>query len=148
LPRGCHPGREVLERTFRLQARAELSLLELHGSRGDWASVILSGESFQRFGGTYPLLHDQFDLNLRVHPLLFVGCSMQDPRVLDWLRALPDAERRALFPARVLITHGDWSRVPPADQALLAAANVKPVLVATHADVAAALADVADRLAP
>jgi len=62
---------QILQHGYRLQARAELSVLKLHGSRTDWASVILSGQSYQRFHATYPLLANQLDLNLRVHPLLF-----------------------------------------------------------------------------
>jgi SIR2-like domain len=139
---------QVLALNYRLRAGAELSVLKLHGSRTDWASVLLSGESHRRFHGASPLLHNQLDLNMRLRPLLFVGCSMQDPRLLDWLLTLPDPERRDLFPARVLITDSDWSKVPRTDQTLLSAANVKPVRVATHADVAATLAGVAAKLAP
>jgi hypothetical protein len=139
---------QILQENFRLQARAELSVLKLHGGRTDWANVILSGESYRRFHATYPLLKNQLDLNLRVHPLLFVGCSMQDPRLLEWLRALPEPERKGLFPGRALITEGDWSTIAAPDQALLGSANIKPITVTTHADIGAVLQGVADKLAP
>ncbi len=139
---------QILEQNFRLKARAEMQVLKLHGGRTDWAKAILSGESYRRFHAAYPLLTKQLDLEQRVHPFLFVGCSMQDPRILEWLRALPEAERRGLFPARVLITERDWGRILDADRALLASANVKPVLVGTHAEIAAVLAELARLRAP
>jgi SIR2-like domain len=139
---------QVLDQNYKLQARADVQVLKLHGSSTDWASVVLGGESYRRFRETYPLLDNQLDLNLRTHPILFVGCSMQDPRVLDWLRGLPEAERRGLFAGRVLITDRDWERIPEADRALLASANVKPVKVAGFGDIAAVLAAVAAKLAP
>jgi tetratricopeptide (TPR) repeat protein len=145
---GIHAITQVLEQNFKLQARAEVQVLKLHGSRTDWASVILSGDSYRRFHDDYPLLKNQLDLNLRTHPLLFVGCSMQDPRILEWLRALSDDERRGLYAARVLITERDWSRIPAADQALLTSANIKPVKVAGFDDIAAVLAGLARHLAP
>jgi hypothetical protein len=139
---------QVLEQNFRLQARAEVQVLKLHGSRTDWANVVLSGASYQRFHGDYPLLKNQLDLNLRTHPLLFVGCSMQDPRILEWLRGLPEKERSQLFSARVLITERDWGRIPEADRALLASANVKAIRVETYDDIGAVLAEAARLRAP
>lgn len=146
--RGIRFVPQILQENYRLQARAELTVLKLHGSRTDWANVILSGQSYQLFHATYPLLKNQLDLNLRVHPLLFVGCSMQDPRLLDWLRALSGVERKTLFPARVLITDSDWSRISPTDQTLLDSANIKPITVNTHADIATVLLGMANKLAP
>jgi hypothetical protein len=125
-----------------------VQVLKLHGSRTDWASVVLSGESYRRFHADYPLLANQLDLNLRTHPILFVGCSMQDPRILEWLRALPEPERRGLYASRVLITERDWDRIREADRELLTSANVKPVKVAGFGDIAAVLAALAHEMAP
>lgn len=146
--RGVRFVPQSFQQNYLLQARAELTLLKLHGSRTDWASIILSGDSYSRFHGTYPLLKNQLDLNLRVHPLVFVGCSMQDPRLLEWLRGLPDAERKSLYPGRVLIRDADWSAITTVDQALLASANIQPFKVATFADISDVLHEVADKLAP
>jgi tetratricopeptide (TPR) repeat protein len=139
---------EVLELNFRLQQRKNLLVLKLHGSRTDWKSVILSGRSYDTFQTTYPLLSNQLDLTLRTHPLVFVGCSMSDPRVLDWLGKLPEAERRGLHPGRVLITRRDWGKLSDDQRVLLGSANIKPILVDSHADIAAVLAEVARKLAP
>ena len=145
---GIHFILQILEQNFKLQARAEIQVLKLHGSRTDWASVILSEESYRRFQEEYRHLANQLDLNLRTRPILFLGCSMQDPRILDWLRALPAEERRGLFASRVLITERDWDRIPEADQKLLASANIKPVKVAGFGDIGDVLARLARKLAP
>jgi hypothetical protein len=137
---GVHHIAQILQQNFKLQARAEVQVLKLHGSRADWASVVLSGESYRSFHDEFPLLINQLDLNLRTHSLLFIGCSMQDPRILEWLRALPESERRGLYASRVLITERDWDRIPAVDQELLASANIKPVKVAGFGDIAAVLA--------
>jgi tetratricopeptide (TPR) repeat protein len=138
---------QTLETNDALSARPELLVLKLHGSLTDWSRVILSGASYARFHESYPNLTKQLHHAMRTRPVLFVGCSMQDPRVLDWLRGLPEADRTRLHASRVLITEADWSAVPAEDQSLLAAAHVKPVLVATHAEIASVLGAVADRLA-
>lgn len=139
---------QILEENFRLQARAELSVIKVHGSRTAWAQAIVGGDRHQRFRHMYPLLHNQLDLVRRTHPILFVGCSMKDPRILDWLRDMPENDRRRLFASRVLMTHDGWGMMQPEEQALLASANITPILVETYADIDAVLADVTRRLAP
>jgi hypothetical protein len=140
---------QVLQQNFTLQARKELQVLKLHGSRTDWKSVILlSGESYRRFEKTYPLLHNQLSLNLLTHPLLFVGCSMKDPRVLGWLRGRTEEERRGLYGGRVLITSADWAKLTEEEVGLLASANIKPVEVESYPAIAEVLAQVARELAP
>jgi hypothetical protein len=67
-------------------------LLKIHGSYDDWAKVVLSGQSYEQFGARNPFLGKQLDVLLRQQPILFVGCSLQDPRILDWLAGLSPAE--------------------------------------------------------
>src|SRR5690242_5992036 len=164
--RGIHYIPQVLQQNFILQARKELQVLKLHGSRTDgespwvrwlrplkrvlklhgsrtdWESVILSGESYRLFEKTYPLLHNQLSLNLLTHPLLFVGCSMKDPRVLGWLRGLTEEERGNLYGGRVLITSMDWAKLTKEEVELLASANIKPVEVESFSAIADVLAEV------
>lgn len=139
---------QVQELNYELQERNDVLLLKLHGSRTNWQSVILSGESYKAFKDSYPLLKNQLDQSLRTCPLLFVGCSMRDPRLLEWLDALSDIERKRLYPGRVLITRNDWAKLTDKERALLASANIKPILVDSHPDIAAVLAQAAQKLAP
>lgn len=128
-----HHVPQVLQENYELQQRKNLLVLKLHGSRTDWRSVILSGKSYAAFQASYPLLHHQLDLNRRTRPLVFVGCSMSDPRLLGWIEGLSKTERNEHFPSRVLITRGDWGRLSADQQALLASANIRPILLETHA---------------
>lgn len=139
---------QVLEQNFVLQARQDVQLLKLHGDQGDWQKVVLSAASYADFEQCNPLLRHQLDLSLRTHPVVFVGCSLRDPRVLGWLRSLSASERGRLFASRVLITTRDWAQIPAEDQALLRQSNVQPILVDDHAAVTRTMQEVARRLAP
>ena len=99
---------QTLEANFTLQSLETVQVLKLHGDCGDWERVILTAASYQEFQRTYPLLQQQLNLHLRTRPVVFIGCSMRDPRLLDWLKGLSETERRRLFASRVIITTDDW----------------------------------------
>lgn len=83
---------EVLESNAALREQdGAVRLMKIHGSYSDWASIILSGKSYATFEARYGFLRAQLDVLLQQQPLLFVGCSLQDPRVLAWLESRPDA---------------------------------------------------------
>lgn len=139
---------QTLQANLPLQALETVQLLKLHGDLGDWASVVLTAASYAEFARTYPLLQSQLTLNLRTRPLVFVGCSMRDPRLLDWLDALSVQERAGLYASRVLITTADWQALPQKTQDLLDSANIRAITVPDHASVAQVLVQVAERCAP
>ena len=95
----------TLEQNISLAAHKRPVLMKLHGDQRDWKSVVLDEESYAEFESTYPLLVKMLDLTLRQRPTVFVGCSMRDPRILDWLTKLPANERKRLHPMRVLLQH-------------------------------------------
>ncbi len=111
---------------------------KVHGSYDDWERVVLSGESYEQFGKQYPFLRSQLDVLLRQRPVLFTGCSLQDPRILDWIAALPDDAAEGLKEWRVLLTAAEWKAAtehthegaPAVD--LLARALVRPLIVHHH----------------
>jgi NAD-dependent SIR2 family protein deacetylase len=78
---------QSLEDNFTLQYLDHVQVLKLHGDAGDWKSVILSAADYDAFQASYPRLARQLDLSLHTRPVIFIGCSMLDPRLLDWLRA-------------------------------------------------------------
>ena len=139
---------QVLEQNFVLSARQDVPVLKLHGDQGDWLKVVLTTASYAEFERSYPLLREQLNLSLRQHPVVFVGCSMRDPRTLGWLRSLLPSERTTLFASRVLITQNDWEQIPAEDRALLNECNVRPVLVEDYAAITRTLQEVATKLAP
>jgi hypothetical protein len=139
---------QTLEANFTLQALDTVQVLKLHGDVGDWEHVFLTAASYDEFQRAYPLLQQQLNLHLRSRPVVFLGCSMQDPRLLDWLAGLSEAERRRLFASRVIITTRDWNALPADTKTLLASANVKAMTVPDYDSVTHLLTQVAARLAP
>jgi tetratricopeptide (TPR) repeat protein len=139
---------QILEANFTLQSLETVQVLKLHGDCGDWERVILTAASYQEFQRTYPILQQQLNLHLRTRPVVFIGCSMRDPRLLDWLEGLSETERRRLFASRVIITTDDWQGLPDETRALLDSANVKAITVPHHDSLTHLLTQVAARLVP
>lgn len=138
----------TLEQNISLAAHKRPVLMKLHGDQRDWKSVVLDEESYAEFESTYPLLVKMLDLTLRQRPTVFVGCSMRDPRILDWLTKLPANERKRLHPMRVLQTESGWNTLPEETRTLLTGCNIQPVLVDNHDAIGTVLRRLADRLAP
>jgi tetratricopeptide (TPR) repeat protein len=80
---------QVMDRNQSIREDGRLRLYKIHGDVGDWEKVILTGDSYRTFTERYQFLSGQFDILLKQNPLLFIGCSMLDDRVLDWVEALP-----------------------------------------------------------
>ncbi|MEM7154993.1 MAG: tetratricopeptide repeat protein [Myxococcota bacterium] len=68
--------------------------LSIHGDVTDWSKVVLTSDSYDGFDDRYRYLKGQLDLLLAQHAVLFLGCSMLDPHLLDWLDGL-GLERRS-----------------------------------------------------
>ena len=120
----------------------------VNSDSGDWLSVVLTASDQQAYAASYSLVQAQLGLALRQRPAVYVGCSMTDPRLLDWLRDLPTAERRALQPGRAVLTVAEWERLGLEVQELLASANIRPVQVADHGAVSQLFAALAKELVP
>jgi tetratricopeptide (TPR) repeat protein len=139
---------QSLEDNFTLQNLRQVQVLKLHGDQGDWTRVVLSAADYKAFDASYPRLKRQLDVNLRTRPILYIGCSMQDPRLLDWLEALSVSERQGLYAGRAILTEKEWLRLPEPKRQLLGQANIKPILVPDHASVTLLLQEIARRMAP
>lgn len=112
-----------------------LQLLKVHGDMASFRNVVLSGESYDAFGERHPLLKADLESYLRKYSLVFFGCSMTDPRLLEWLRDMSDDSRQHLLPSCAVLTEGDWNRIPEQDRALLESGNIRPILVQTHGEI-------------
>ncbi len=86
----------------------DVRLIKLHGTHSDWMDVVLSGRSYAYFDQRYGFVLSQLNILLRQHWVLFVGCSMQDPRILQWLKEMSSETQRAIKPWRVLMTKKEW----------------------------------------
>ena len=116
--------------------------------------MVLSGCSYQEFGRSYPFLSSQLDVLLRQRAVLFVGCSLQDPRLLDWLAAQTEEAARSLKPWRSLMTEEAWKAAGEATwegghaSGALARGNVRPLVLRDHAHLAELWGEVAAEVAP
>jgi tetratricopeptide (TPR) repeat protein len=145
---------QALDSNDLVRVDGHIPLLKLHGSREDWMNVILSGKSYQQFRTRYPFLNSQLDVLLRRNSVLFVGCSLQDPRILDWLADLPEDVADGLHRWRALMTAPEWAAAPEAKwdrghaSEALSQGNVRPLILKNHAHLGELLAEVAEKLAP
>lgn len=85
-----------LDRNLHLSDHDLPRYLALHGTWDDWSSIVLTGRSFEAYESRHPLAIHELELQLRRHPVLLVGCSLQDPRLLRWICALSNQDRRQL----------------------------------------------------
>ena len=145
---------QALEGNAPVAGDGAVRLLKLHGSREDWMKVVLSGRSYEAFGRSYPFLSSQLDVLLRQRPVLFVGCSLQDPRLLDWLAARTEDAARGLKPWRALMTEKAWKEAAASTwegghaSGALARGNVRPLVLSSHAHLAELWGEVAATVTP
>ncbi|MGV7224322.1 MAG: SIR2 family protein, partial [Nitrospinales bacterium] len=81
-----------------------LRLIKLHGDVSDWKNAILTGESYHKFNRRYTFLKQQLNVLLRQNRVLFVGCSMLDERILEWIESLSKKDRDLLKSWMALLT--------------------------------------------
>ena len=131
-----------------------LRLVKLHGSRDDWGAVVLSGHSYREFGRRYRFLTEQLDVLLQQRGVMFIGCSLQDPRILDWLAKLPKARRSQLKPWRPLMTADEWRKAREATVSgrsageVLSGVPIRPLVIRHHGQLNELLAAAARELRP
>ncbi|MEM7154988.1 MAG: SIR2 family protein, partial [Myxococcota bacterium] len=81
--------------------------LSIYGDMTDWSEIVLTSEGQTPFEDRYRFLKGQLDLLLARHPVLFVGCSMLDPRLLEWVDGLTEAQREELNTWVALMSPGE-----------------------------------------
>lgn len=131
-----------------------LRLYKLHGAQTDWQRIILSGRSYADFEERYKFLDSQLQILLRQNPLLFSGCSLQDPRVLQWIESRPPEWLEDLMRWRALIRPSAWTAAQnmtwKGDKAgaVLTRTPLKAIHYESHADLQTVWLELARRLAP
>lgn len=133
----------------------DLRMLKVHGSETDWSNIVLSGESYEIFNRKYECVRAQLDTMLQQRAVLFIGCSMTDTRILDWLRDRDGAWASRLKSWRPMMTSSGWERALSAPYAQttasepLSVGNIRPLIVRDDDHHLPALwTDAATRLAP
>ncbi|WP_434391610.1 SIR2 family protein [Melittangium boletus] len=108
---GVQVTKQVLDDNFKAVASHDTPrLFKVHGDLTNWKRAILSGNSYADFSKQYERLEKQLDLMRQQHAFVFVGCSMLDPRILDWLNRLGVDRRGELKPWRALMRQEAWNQ--------------------------------------
>jgi len=81
----------------------------IHGTYDEWKTVILTAQSYAEFDEKSRWLKAQLDTLLRQQGVLFVGCSLMDPRILDWISGLSEGDRAHLKTWIAMMTEGGVS---------------------------------------
>lgn len=132
---------QVLDRNENLVLDGPIRLIKLHGSLDDWRTVVLSGASYADFNRRYERLFAQVDVLLRTRRLILAGCSLQDPRLVDWLAtAGPDTPRW-----HPVVLKAEWERARSAFPAL-SRPTVQPWILPSHEEMPELWRKVAARL--
>jgi len=146
---------QVLEDNAELRVQdGALRLLKIHGSQDAWHRIVLSGRSYAEFDARYGFLREQLDVLLRQHSLLFVGCSLQDPRILQWLETRPAAWLNKLKRWRAVLQPTAWAAAMAMTWKsgtagmVLALAPLRPIEIQNHTDLPALWLELARKLAP
>ena len=112
-----------------------LRVLKIHGSHTDWHSTVLSSEAHRTFTQRYGFLTKQLTIILQQRPVLLVGCSMTEPRLLEWLESREEHMAELLDRWRPIMTRASWQRALDAPwrgakaQRPLSRGNIRPLLV-------------------
>ena len=96
--------KQVLDSNDHIADDGRLRLMKIHGDMGDWKQAILTGKGYANFGERFGFLVNQLDIEMVQRPILFVGCSMLDERILDWLHLLTDEKAAKIKSWRALLT--------------------------------------------
>lgn len=140
---------QKLEQNAAVTGSGEIRVLKIHGSYDDWRKIVLSGRSYATFTEIYGFLNAQLDVLLRQRPVLFLGCSLQDPRILDWLAKIPDDWADSLEVWRALMLRKDWDAALGCTwegghaSGALARGRVRPLILENHGELATLLGEAA-----
>lgn len=139
-------------------SEAELYILKIDGSYDEWLRLLLSGQAEEKLGQRYPFHEQTLHKLLLERPALFVGSSLTDSRLLDWIASLPNEEIDALKPWRALLTRQAWDAALAHTYELrgaarkasdaIARARIRPLLLDSYGELPGLLTEVADAVAP
>ncbi|MCJ8272024.1 MAG: SIR2 family protein [Psychrosphaera sp.] len=118
-----------------LEQAGRLSLYKIHGCVDDIRSWTLDEQSYQAFGTAYKSLQSQVDNLFLNQTIVYVGCSMLDPRIIQSYRMIEqDNKLDLLHPAFVVMLQSEWQAIDPEIKALYLRVKIKPILFEAFAD--------------
>lgn len=145
---------QTLDHNQDVAGTGEVRVLKLHGSYGDWRAAVLKRKSYEDFGPRYGFLLGQLETLMRQRPVLFVGYSLQDPEVLDWMAKLSEEDTYDLRAWHALLPERDWEAAKASrwkgqpSSRLLAKVGLRALLLNDHGHLPKLFAEAAQLLAP
>jgi len=139
--KGVHYVLQVIDQNQHVSLPpGSLRLVKIHGSRESWLKTVLSGRSYDHFRVQHRFLQEQLNVILAQQAVLFVGCSMKDPTILDWLSCRSETEIDQLNIWRPVMTARAWHQLTAtihdgrSAAEILASRTIRPLIVASHED--------------
>ena len=118
-----------------LEQAGKLPLYKIHGCVDDIRSWTLDEQSYQAFGSAHKSLQSQIDNLFLKQTIVYAGCSMLDPRIIQSYQAIEqDNKLDLLHPAFVVMLQSEWQAIAPEIKALYQRVKIKPILFEAFAD--------------
>ncbi|WDD97201.1 leucine-rich repeat domain-containing protein [Thalassomonas actiniarum] len=118
----------TLEQNLALEHAGRISLFKIHGSIYDIEKWIFDENTYLDYAQKYPLLDSKLKTLLLSQPIVFIGCSMTDPRIIDWYLWCKKQNKLAQLPyAIAIIKKENWQQVPNDIAKLYQQARVRPL---------------------
>jgi len=116
------------EQNLGLEKSDLLSLYKVHGGVSNIGAWTLDEKSYLSFSDQYPFLNAKLNTILLKHPVVYVGCSMLDPRVIEWYQQCESNNfSDSLEYSIVIIREVEWKQLPESIEKLYRKSNVHPL---------------------
>lgn len=116
------------ESNFGIEQSNVISLYKIHGGVSNIEAWTLDEDSYLNFADKYPFLDAKLKITLLDRPIVYVGCSMLDPRVIEWYQYCEENKKSSrLEYSIVVIRKSEWQNLPEKIKALYLKSNVHPL---------------------
>jgi len=116
------------EDNYGLEQSDFISLYKIHGGVTNIREWTLDEQSYLNFSDKYPFLDAKLKATLLPHSIVYVGCSMVDPRVIEWYQYCEDKKLSSqLEYSIVIIRDSAWESLPEELQQLYLRSNIHPL---------------------
>ena len=112
---------------------AGIHLHKIHGSTSDLKDIVFSRKDYDDYPETYPFSYAKLEIEFLQKAIVFVGCSMTDPRILSWLRRHAGRSGSRRYSVAIL-TENDWLSIPSNDRDMLVSGRIAPLLLNEHSE--------------
>ncbi|MEM7156610.1 MAG: SIR2 family protein [Myxococcota bacterium] len=138
----------TLEQNIELVDDERLRVVHIHGSVNDMANAVFSSRSYDEFATKHAIPDSRLSIELLQRPVVFMGCSMTDRRILELMRSYRThgmIDRRRF--TACIMTEGDWGYLSDDQRAFLTDCHIRPILLQSHNELPGAVARLAPELA-